>query len=476
MPTLPTYNSQRQLTTQQPIATQQGAGQQEEIIGNALGAVRDVATKWSDAMDVMQETSSRVKLASSLLDIEQKASIDTDYNNSETYYREITKAKSDALKGITNKSLSQKLSLEYDLDTNISNIKVQNIFQKKLIANQEVQLYSLLQTLEQKRYNAMSQTEADQIDKQMKVSIDSMVPQFVQPDVAYKLWNDIQTRVGANIIDRDIHNEVATDKNDSYILKELKKRSSGIYSQLDEKIRNQKIDEIENKIKKNSSDFFSNKETTKANNTFQMLKDLSNQTLTPETINNAVFYGDMDQQDGEKLKSKMLVPIQPETNRLVYDRLRKMQSSGVKQKEINKFLIDHFEQITDKDRLDFLNNPISKEDNARVSYNADALQNWAISNLYDNKQGKDYSPEILYDFYTHLQGKSGQQIDDLAQEIIRQEVKKIYPDTALMEDLPNFVFEQKRAKHIYQKQSKLKGKSTPVELRPSSVSIEFEDL
>ena len=95
MPKLPGFDSQRQLTTQQPRFLRTGAGERNiyDIVGKTAGEIQDIGIKWSNALDTIQYTSAKANYESGVADIINRAENDISYNNSEQYYKELDNLK-----------------------------------------------------------------------------------------------------------------------------------------------------------------------------------------------------------------------------------------------------------------------------------------------------------------------------------------------------------------------------------------------
>ena len=103
MPNFPRYNSKNQLTSQLPgpLMEKDRTGEVVAQAGNQLGkAIGDFGVKWQQAQNTIQKTSSMANYKTGMLDIQDRASQDPEYNNSHKYFQEIDKLQKKSLEEI----------------------------------------------------------------------------------------------------------------------------------------------------------------------------------------------------------------------------------------------------------------------------------------------------------------------------------------------------------------------------------------
>ena len=151
MPEFPRYNSKAQINTQPNAVVRSGAGDQLDMVNQAAVQVSDITMKWASAMDTIQSTTAKANVKTSLVDIEQRAVNDPEYNNIDKYVQEINKLKESNVKGFQNKANEQQTGMEIDLDLQLAKIKIENVYKKKAIDVGRANTLKLLD-LEQSNY------------------------------------------------------------------------------------------------------------------------------------------------------------------------------------------------------------------------------------------------------------------------------------------------------------------------------------
>jgi hypothetical protein len=140
MPMFPRYNSSSQLTTQkpQPDAPQDAEGAIQGQLAKTFQSAQGAVVQMAQAQKSMQNTTAEANLKSSIMDQEEKAALDPDYNNSEEHMAAIDKAyEQSGAAGTT-------ANLELKLQAQASKIKIRGIYQKKQIMNDQVNTKKLI--------------------------------------------------------------------------------------------------------------------------------------------------------------------------------------------------------------------------------------------------------------------------------------------------------------------------------------------
>lgn len=275
MPTFPSYESNRQLTTQQPsfLAPSSTEGQVIEKVGQAASAVPEAALKWSNAVDTIQTTTSQANFKSGVLDILQRAENDPDYNSSAKYLQEVEKLRADSLKGFSSKGAERNAAIELGYQAKVASIQLQNTFKKKII---DVGQASALKLLDLEAANPTKGYEsriASVLDQQIKDGV-------IGKEAAYKLQQEYMKKAKYNsfLIDMDSDPEAAS--------KNLSKNTYGF-----------DISELSKAKKMIESN---EKRQEEARKDFQLAtvnafgEKLANRTLTSEEIQGAVINGAID--------------------------------------------------------------------------------------------------------------------------------------------------------------------------------------
>ncbi len=171
MPDFPRYNSKAQVNTQIDTRPQEvmreGAGDKLDIINKAAGQVLGITMQWANAMDTIQATTAKANVKTSLIDINNRAALDPDYNNLGKYLQEVENLKGQNLKGFQSKANEQQTSLEVGLDLQIAKLNLENIYKKKAIVVGQVKALELVD-LEQSNY-INSPDEQSKLDSAGKI-------------------------------------------------------------------------------------------------------------------------------------------------------------------------------------------------------------------------------------------------------------------------------------------------------------------
>jgi len=134
-PVLPRYDSNRQLTTQQPQVFAQADPNANTLdkMAEVTGKVADMTVKWSNAVDTIQTTTAKANYETGMADILARAEADPDYNNSDKYFQEVEKLRKDSTKGMSNPAAKSRVTFELDHSSQIANIKIGGLYKKKQI-------------------------------------------------------------------------------------------------------------------------------------------------------------------------------------------------------------------------------------------------------------------------------------------------------------------------------------------------------
>jgi len=159
MPDFPRYNSQRRINTQidtrPPEIMKEGSADALNIASKGLAQVADITMKWSAAMDSMQETAVKSTMAVGLAQIKQEALNDPDINNEKMQIEKLRKLRQSAMgKGLQNKTLEQKLNMELDTQEQLAILEINNIYAKKKMLQDLINLDSYIQVQADIKANA----------------------------------------------------------------------------------------------------------------------------------------------------------------------------------------------------------------------------------------------------------------------------------------------------------------------------------
>lgn len=226
VPEFPRYESKGQLTTQTnsaqaPTDTSAKMLEQTSKVGQSL---QDVSIKWMNAVDTIQETTANANFKIGMEDIKNRAQNDPNYNNSDQYFKEIEKLKSDNLKGFSSKSTANKMAINFGYEAKVGQIQIQNLYKKKMIDVGQVSADKLINSeidyANENPDNAFSNIKII-LDKQVQAGIYSATE-------AQKKYKESVKTIGALIVS----NDPSTQEDQSVVLAELRKGDQGKYAEI----------------------------------------------------------------------------------------------------------------------------------------------------------------------------------------------------------------------------------------------------
>lgn len=247
MPEFPRYQSKNQLTTQQPSvgAPADTSGQMLEKASQVGGQVQEAAVKWGNAVDTIQKTTATANFKTGLLDITNRAQNDPNYNNSEQYFKEIEKLKTDNLKGFSSKAAETQAAIEFGYESKVAQIQIGNLYKKKMI---DVGQASTLKLIDAEIGNPNPDSFAN-IQKLLNTQVAAGI---IGHEDAYKLYKTSVKTIGAF----DVANDPADQEGKSAVLAELRKGDKGKYKDIPP-------DERLDLIKASQARIFNNNQTFK---------------------------------------------------------------------------------------------------------------------------------------------------------------------------------------------------------------------
>ncbi len=223
MPIFPRYQSKAQLTTQAPsvAAPDDATGSMLETGAKVVGQVADVAVKWGNALDTIQKTTAQANFKTGLLDIQNRAQNDPNYNNSDQYFREIDKLKTDNLKGFQSKTAETEMAINFGYEAQVGKIQVDNLYKKKLIQ------------VGQSSTDKLIDAEISNPTSDSFLNIRALLDQQVQAGIFSVEEADKKYKQSAKTIGSfDVANDPADQESKSEVLAELKKGDKGRYAEI----------------------------------------------------------------------------------------------------------------------------------------------------------------------------------------------------------------------------------------------------
>lgn len=226
MPDFPRYNSKAQPTTQLPAvqAAEDTSGQMLEQAAKVGTIVQDAASKWSNALDTIQKTTASANFKTGLLDITNRAQNDPNYNNSDQYFKEIEKLRSENLKGFSNKAAEQEAAIDFGYQSKVAQIQIENLYKKKMIDVGQASTLKLIDSEVNNPNDSSLQSIKTLLNTQTAAGI-------IDHKDAYKLYEDAEKKFKFNSFLRDFRlDPVAAEK-------KFNKNSYGMDVETSEKAR-----------------------------------------------------------------------------------------------------------------------------------------------------------------------------------------------------------------------------------------------
>ena len=329
-PTLPIYNSQKNINANIAEPLRDEAAQPFKDQQQVIGTVADITQKWSHANDVMQYTEAWAKYGVALTDIESRASGDPDFKNSDKYYKEIEDAKKNTLQGISNQQIASKVSLEFDESAAITGIKIGADFQRKQLDYNKVMVKTNLDNIMQKKISANTAAEAEQYEQDFQ--------------------NILSSNIAAGTIDLATADEIAYNSTKSAYESivysdpsraiEILKKEKDLSSEDKYKLRNEA-----QQIQKRDKEFQEwQTKQTQIGGTIELSDALYNNTLTPKMVRTMQQQGIIDSEtatifDSLAIDKKYDIPDSTALGQPDYF-LRLLEDSNGEKAQVDKVLRD----------------------------------------------------------------------------------------------------------------------------------------
>ena len=276
MPTLPVYNSNKNINATPAAPFRNEVSKPFEDTQKVVGALQEVTQKWSDANDVMQYTEAKAKYGVALADVEARAIADPDFKNSEKYSKEIEAIKKDGTKLISNQQVAGRANFEFEQDAEITKIKISAGFQKKQMAYNQLMVKSSLDSLMQKKLGAVTPAQSGQYQAEIQELLATQVQSGV---LSYEEADKLLTQSQETSVKYEIYADTATSEGDSRVLNELKDHS-GKYSFLAPDTRLKMIEESQRRIFQNNQTFKREVEVSQDERTNNFIYKLADGTAT----------------------------------------------------------------------------------------------------------------------------------------------------------------------------------------------------
>jgi len=472
VPTLPSYDSSRNIKPQLSAPLRDEAAQMAANQNKITGTITAIAKQWSDANDTMQYTKFKTDTETAIAQQKAAAINDPNINNINAHLEALKKIKSQSTGAISNKQVESKAMLELDHSLAVAQIEIDASFKKKQLLTNELKLDEYVKTMAANRSNALTEAMRMQNDDEFQNTIlENVANETITPAKGKKLINDY--RLGG--VDLDIMNDGATTKESSYVYEQLKKGEKGEYKDLSDAERADRLEKAELHIRRNKIMANYNTNLNQNIREKELLNNFGSPVITAGEVRNMLIAAEIRPEFGEKYTKKMFEIPPEKSDYNSYATIKMMQLNGFKEKDINKEVLNNIDKLSDQDRKSILQNKYDPRDEKTMTIkaSAQALYQWAFRTL-DEK-----ADEVLYSFFQKLDTNPNIDIDSALKSTQQGFIRKYFPSTTMLKDTPNIIGDRNKLRSIYKKESKAGGKKVsvkPVSTVYQSMDMNFEDL
>jgi len=341
VPTLPSYDSSRNIKPQLSAPLRDEAAQMAANQNKITGTITAIAQQWSDAHDTMQLTEATAKSNVMTADILSRASADPDFKNHGKYLQELEEVKKNAASGIDNKEIANKAKMQFEQDSMIAGIKIQSDARTKEMAFNKANIKTGIDAIQKKKLTA-TDAEKMQADAEIEDMIEANLKAgVISYDEADKMLKDSQ-KLGVQYA---IYADPASKESDSQVLKDLQD-PNGKYKYLDADVRLDLIQDAQRRIFQNNQTYKREAETMR-NERFQNIFAKANQgTLTLHDLDQEMAVS--EEQGG--IPQKQLLEIKEGIQRRVKSDLSVIVESDEKAANYLKFIDSFIDDETDRQK------------------------------------------------------------------------------------------------------------------------------
>lgn len=489
MPKIPQYDSQATIQTRKPTEEAPAVRIPAESFTEQIRAVSQFGiTIQNIAEDIIkvkadqEYATAKIEGYKGLSQIELEASQDDDFQNFEPKYtKRIKDTQETILKTIRSPQARQVFQQDFELKSTYSFYDIMANGRKRFL-DYDKDLMAQETATTKERYFSASTTQEKQNAKEELAQVFSrrVENKILNKAEAANLYQKELKELIKGQFNYDKGRDMATSLENSYVYNQLKLGDKGTYTGLSKDEVGKSLEEIQLKVNRNKRDFEFQSNINQTQTLAQMIIAQAEGTLDFEQIKLAILSGNLKPKDGERLlkQSKELPAIQ--TDYSIYIKIREMQASGEAIDTINQTILENSDKLTLQDIKFLIEKSFNEQDknrNMRIKFSVDALKGWTQRNL---SLMPEISSEIVYDFFNHIDKEKaeGVRIDEILMDVQKDYIKKYNPSTALLEDVPNIIANRKRIQKIYEKESKIRAKTTPKQISPvmSDTGIGYDDL
>jgi hypothetical protein len=398
---------------------------------------------------------------------------DPDQNNLQKHLDALSEIKKNGTKGISNQQVSQKAAFDLEHDLAIAGIEIQTEFRRKQMLTTEIKLEESVRNLSAAKSTASTAAMANKIDGDMMGLIQANVATGVITEArGRKLLDDY--RLGA--VDLDIMNDNAQDKEGSFVYAQLKAGKEGIYHDLSDAERAERLEKTELHIRRNK--IMAGYAETKNQDQEEKNLLLNFGGVTEGQVKNLLVGTKIRKSFGESYLKNLYAAPAESTEHAAYNKIKMAQLTGRKSKDINTLIVDNISNLTPEDKNILVESSFDPLDSKTITLraSAEALGKWSTQNL---KMSEVQTNEVIFNFFKRIDQNPNGNVDEIMQGVQKDYVKKNFPSTTQLPDVPNIIASRNKIVSVYKKESKMGGKKAekkPISTVHSSQDWNFDDL
>jgi len=469
-PSLPTYTSKRNIESKLQAPIRNEVDQAAQANQNLLNTVNQIAQDWSNANDVMQVNKTSAEVSTHIARVKQQALEDQNPDNVEKYLKELNKAEKLSPTQIKNAQVRENVALHFKKDLAIAKIEIEGIFKQKQHFKAYQNLEETVRNMSLEKSNAPKISVRQDIDKKMGQLIEANVVSGVITEAGgRKLLDDY--RLGS--VDLDIMQDQALEQENSWVYSQLQAGKDGEYAHLTDAERAERLEKTKLHIRRNR---ILNDHTVNLNqdqNETDLLLNFG--TVTQTKVKDLLISTGIRKDFGEKYIASIYDAPAERTDFQSYNQIKALQLEGKKRKEVNQKIIESISSLTPQDREYLVKSAYDPLDSRTITIraSAQALGDWASKSFPEDED------EIVFNFFQRLDKQPNADPDVVMQTVQKDYIRKNFPSTTQLPDVPNLVGNRNRIIGAYKKESKAKGKKVnqkPVSTAFNNLQINFEDL
>ena len=245
MATFPTYNSNGNINVRPAGPEQNTAADSFKPLQQVEETLTGITQKLSDANDVMQYTKAKTNADMAIAQQENLAANDPNPDNVEMHLKAIQEVQKNSVKGVSNQMVAGKLQSEISQASLLAGMKIDSIFKKKQMNQNEYKLYDAASTASFNKSNAITEAAGQQVEHDFMNTINAnIISGLITPERGHQLVNNYKM----GVVQADINKDMATDLDRSKVYKNL---TEGKYGELDYKQMNEATNMIHKRVKEN---------------------------------------------------------------------------------------------------------------------------------------------------------------------------------------------------------------------------------